>query len=351
MSSFGVFMRRAAAVIALALTGVSGIASGPAAASDADRSAAVLLMYHRFGVSQTPSTNITLDQFEAHIRHLAEGGYKVLPLEEIVAALRSGAPLPDRAVAITIDDAHVSAYREAWPRLRDAGLPFTLFVATDAVDRGYAGVMTWDQIRELKAAGVTIGLHSAAHAHMTELPLDKAREDLERGKQRLEAELGEAPAFFAYPFGEIGADLKKLVASLGLEAAFGQQSGVAYSGADRFALPRFALNEHYGAMDRFRLVADALPLPVRDVTPADWRLTADANPPAFGFTLDDAGLNTADLNCYPSGGVDATTERLGPRRMELRFDGAFAKGRARINCTMPAGHGRWRWFGVQFYIP
>lgn len=226
-----------------------------------------------------------------------------------------------------------------------------MFVSTDAVDRGYGHVMTWDQIREMKAAGVTIGLHSAAHDHMTELSPDTAREDIERGRRRLEEELGEAPKLFAYPFGEISADLKRLVASMGFQAAFGQHSGVAYAGGDLFVLPRFALNEHYGTLDRFDLIANTLPLPVRDITPRDWRLTPDTNPPVFGFIVDDPELDAAEVACYPSGGIKATTERPQPQRMELYLDRPFAKGRGRINCTMPAGDGRWRWFGVQFYVP
>ena len=37
------------------------------------------------------------------------------------------------------------------------------------------------------------------------------------------------------------------------------------------------------------------------------------------------------------------------RRVELRFGEAFPTGRTRINCTVPAGDGRWYWFGHQFY--
>lgn len=351
MNSLGAFLRRAATILALAIMAVPAATTAPAWAGDADRGAAVVLMYHRFGVGETPSTNITLDQFEAHIRHLVKGGYTVLPLDKIVAAMRAGEPLPDRTVAITIDDAHISAYREAWPRLREAGLPFTLFVSTDPVDRGFSGSMTWDQIRELKAAGVIIGHHGDLHAHMTEMAPGAARADIEKATHRFEAEIGEAPALFSYPFGEISAEMETLIASLGFQAAFGQHSGVAHTGADRFKLPRFALNEHYGTMDRFRMVADTLPLPALDITPADWRLTPATNPPAFGFTVDAPDIDTARLNCYPSGGAAATIERLGPSRVELRLDRPLPPGRARINCTMPAGEGRWRWLGVQFYIP
>ncbi|MDH5410757.1 MAG: polysaccharide deacetylase family protein, partial [Alphaproteobacteria bacterium] len=110
----------------------------PAVAAAAD--SAVFLMYHRFGEDIYPATNVRIEQFEAHITELTKGPYTVLPASEIVAALQSGKELPDRTVGITIDDAYLSVYTEAWPRLKAAGLPFTLFVATDAVDKGYGGM-------------------------------------------------------------------------------------------------------------------------------------------------------------------------------------------------------------------
>ena len=79
---------------------------------------AVILMYHRFGEDQYPSTNVRLEQFEEHLEVLAQGQYNVLPLDDIVAHLQSGEPLPDRTVAITIDDAYLSVYEQAFPRLQ-----------------------------------------------------------------------------------------------------------------------------------------------------------------------------------------------------------------------------------------
>ena len=144
------------------LLGVLGVLLATTAAVDAQtrkaaEPSAVILMYHRFGEGAYPSTNIRLDQFETHLAEIAAGGYRVLPVAEIAAALRAGRPLPDRTLGITIDDAFLSVYREAWPRLRAAGLPFTLFVATDPIDDGLADYMSWDQLREMAEAGVEIG--------------------------------------------------------------------------------------------------------------------------------------------------------------------------------------------------
>jgi peptidoglycan/xylan/chitin deacetylase (PgdA/CDA1 family) len=317
----------------------------PAVAAE---SSAVFLMYHRFGEDGRAATNIRIDQFEAQLAELASGGYTVMPVPDIVAALRNGTPLPDRAIGITMDDAYRSVYTEAWPRLRAAGFPFTLFISTGTVDAGGAAMMTWDQVRELVAAGVTIGNHTARHGHLAVADRETMDAEIARAAERITAELGVAPALFAYPFGEYGLELQAAARAAGLVAAFGQHSGVAYSGGDMYGLPRFPLNEQYGDLERFRLVTGALAIPATDVTPRDFVL--GPNPPPFGFTLmrDLGGLG--GLACYASGQGAASIERLGPWRIEVRTAQPFKPGRARINCTAPGPEGRWRWFGVQFYV-
>jgi peptidoglycan/xylan/chitin deacetylase (PgdA/CDA1 family) len=335
--------------IVLALVATLAAMPGPARGTES----AVVFMYHRFGEPAYPGTNIRLDQFDAQLAELKSGRYAVLPLPDIVAALRDGRPLPDYTVGISIDDAYESVYTAAWPRLRAAGLPFTLFVATDPIgEKKSAAMMSWEQIRELARAGVTIGAHSAAHPHMAASDAARNRAEIQRSNARFRAELGMVPGLFAYPYGEMSRAVGALVAEAGYKAAFGQQSGVIDAGSDFFYLPRFAINEQYGAMDRFRLAARALPIPVRDVAPSDPMLAPGRNPPAFGFTLvGDIAAQASRMTCYSSVAGRARIERLGDRRIEVRVDRPFPPGRGRINCTMPGPDGRWRWLGTQFYIP
>lgn len=348
-------------VIGLAV--VLGLGCAPAAAQQAAPAAtagspgtsaanngAVILMYHRFGEDSLPSTSVRLEQFEAHLAELTSGRYHVMALPEIVARLRRGEALPDRAVAITVDDAAVSVYSEAWPRLKAAGLPFTLFVSTEPLDLNLAGTMSWAQLREMAADPlVSVGNHGHGHAHMAWQDAAAQRREIEQAAARLRAELGAAPALFAYPYGEMSSALRQHVIEAGFEAAFGQHSGAAGATADRFALPRFPLNEAYGDMERFRLVANTLPLPVADITPADPAIAEPGqNPPNVGFTVTAPLGNLDALQCFASAGAPEMT-RLG-ERIELRFAAAFPAGRARINCTLPADGGRWRWFGTQFVV-
>lgn len=334
--------------LALGSSALAALTVAPAAPVEAAASA-VLLMYHRFGEETLPSTNIRIGQFEAQIEQLVSGGYSVLPLPDIIAALRAGVPLPDKTVGITIDDAFSSVYEQGWPRLKAAGLPFTLFVSTDPVDDGSFGIMSWDQIRELADDGVTIGHHSASHAHMAGRDGALNRADVAKASERFQAELGRVPELFAYPYGEYSRELQEMIADQGFIAAFGQHSGVAHDGENIFALPRFALNESYGDMDRFKLISQTLPLPVTDVTPSDPLL--GVNPPLIGFTVA-AGLERLDrLNCFASGQGSASIERLGERRIEVRLKAPFQPGRSRINCTLPGRDGRFHWYGMQFLTP
>lgn len=340
--------QRLVGALALVL-GLVTVAPPAAQADDADNGA-VLLMYHRFGEDNLPSTSVRLEQFEAHLAELTSGDYHVMPLPEIVARLKSGEPLPERALAITVDDAALSVYREAWPRLKAARLPFTIFVSTEPLDLGLPGSMSWEQLRELAAVPlVTIGHHGHSHAHMTWLSEAEQRADIARAAERFEAELGRRPALFAYPYGEMSLALRNIIAEMGFAAAFGQHSGAAGAAADLLSLPRFPLNESYGGLDRFRLVANALPLPVGEVTPADASIAAaTANPPLVGFTVASSISRLDALNCFASAGT-LEMQRLGPR-IELRFDAPLPAGRVRINCTLPAEGGRWRWFGTQFVV-
>ncbi len=339
-------VRRCLAIILLA---AAGWAAGPPSGALAENSA-VVLMYHRFGEGKYPSTNITIEQFEAHIKELKSGAYTVLPVPRIIEALRRGTPLPDRTVGLTVDDAYLSVYTEAWPRLKAAGFPFTLFVATDPLDRKQPDFMTWDNLRELAEAGVTIGHQSASHLHMAKSSAERNSRDIARADARFRENLGMRPKVFAYPYGETSLVVQGLVRGAGFTAAFGQHSG-AISGTDDFYyLPRFAMNEKYGDLARFRLVANTLALSVTDMVPADPLIT-ELNPPAIGFTVIGNVKGLERLTCFASHVGRAKVERLGASRIEVRVGKPFPKGRTRLNCTLPAKDGRWRWLGRQYYVP
>jgi peptidoglycan/xylan/chitin deacetylase (PgdA/CDA1 family) len=308
---------------------------------------AVILMYHRFGETDHAQTNITIEQFEWHLAELENSKYTVLPIPEILRKLKAGTSLPERTIGISIDDAFLSVFTEAFPRLKQRSLPFTLFIATQPVDLKLPDYMNWDQIRELRDAGVTIGSQTHTHLHMAQRSPADSSKDVKTANERFVAELGQAPKLMAYPYGEAGLASMTVVRDLGFEFAFGQHSGVLHKNSPPYFLPRFGFNEEFGSKARFRLIANALPLPVHEVAPRNPLVVE--NPPAFGFTIDSSIAELSQLSCYHSQQGKVGLERLGSHRIEVRFPRAFETGRSRLNCTLPGPENRWRWYGRQFY--
>jgi peptidoglycan/xylan/chitin deacetylase (PgdA/CDA1 family) len=310
----------------------------------------VAVMYHRFGENGIPSTNIRLEQVDQHIAVLKSGAYTVLPLAELVQRMRDNS-LPDRAVAITVDDAYRSFLTEGWPRFRRAGLPVTLFVATEPVDSKVRGYLTWDEIRRLRDDGVTIGHHSHRHPYLPSLDAAGIRADLATATARFKAELGTVPPLFAYPYGAWSLEVRQAVQEMGVTAGFGQNSGVMHAGHDPLTLPRFPLNEHFGTVERLRQALDALPLRLSGITPADPVLTRQQLP-AMTLTLAEELPRIAQVNCFSTiAGLKVEVSRNG-RQVDVRQPQPFGPGYGRLSCTVPAQgpSNRFHWFSRQFYI-
>jgi len=212
-------------------------------ASFAVEDSAIILMYHRFGEGQYPSTNITLEQFEAQLEELKQEKYNVVSLDTIVTAFRNKQPLPPRTIAITIDDAYQSILENAWPRLKKANFPFTLFVSTEPVNQEISGYLNWQQIREMSNDPlVTIGHHAHSHDHLLYMNVEKATQDIETASKIYQTELGYIPDIFAYPFGEYSAQIQNILKKKGIRAAFGQYSSAA-SSQNGLAHPNRAISQ------------------------------------------------------------------------------------------------------------
>src|SRR5882724_2395539 len=79
-----------------------------------------ILMYHRF------TTRAALERQCAHIRE----HYNPISLTRAAESLRGGNPLPERAVAITVDDGYRDFHDIAFPVFSAYQIPATVYVVT-----------------------------------------------------------------------------------------------------------------------------------------------------------------------------------------------------------------------------
>lgn len=322
---------------------------------------AVIFMYHHFGVEKHPSTNIQIDQFEAQLDYMAKNNYLVWPLVKVVRYIQENIEFPGRVVAITVDDAYASVYTEAFPRLREKKWPFTVFVSTDGIDKGYQSYMTWEQMREMQQHGVTFANHSASHDYLVrflkdELPdqwKKRVANDIQQAQKRLQEELGNAPNLLAYPYGEYNTELSKLVSSLGY-IAFGQHSGPAIIGGDLLALPRFPMAEKFATLSGFKQKIDSLAFPIEKQEPWEPTLSLPTNPPLLEITLGDSDAQLHQLNCFASdqGQINVTWINHKKKTFSVKAKSPLPAGRSRYNCTAPSlQNGRYYWYSHLWINP
>ena len=104
-------------------------------------------------------------------------------------------------------------------------------------------MMSFDQVRRMRQAGMQIGAHTVTHPILARLGFAQAHHEIAESRRELEALLGERIGLFAYPNGRPATDYlpehAELVRDLGFDAAVSTAWGAATAGADRFQVPRF----------------------------------------------------------------------------------------------------------------
>lgn len=324
---------------------------------------AVILLYHHVSDDTPPSTSVSPAVFRRHMDFLAAGGYAVLPLSRILETLASGGSLPDKAVAITFDDAYQSVLDTAAPLLKRHGWPFTVFVSTRAIDDGYHDYLSWNNLRELIGAGAEIGNHSYSHEHLVrrldgETPEQwraRVEADIDRARHELHEQLGVTTNMFSYPFGEYSVALQEIVGALGY-FGIAQQSGAVGHGFDRLAVPRYPLATNYEDMRRFEVSVNSRPLPVSNVSVEPRvQVAGESVHHRFGFDLASGDYRLERLACYDSGSGAALALSMrrqdGSTRVSMPLPD-WGAGRKKINCTVPALHesGVFYWYSQLWLV-
>jgi peptidoglycan/xylan/chitin deacetylase (PgdA/CDA1 family) len=102
-------------------------------------------------------------------------------------------------------------------------------------------LLTWDQIRLMKAHGIDFGGHTVTHPFLSRLLPSQAAWEVSECKRRVEAELQQPVYYFAYPNGreeDLGPFNKEVLRSAGYRAAMTTIWGVNHPTTDRMEMRR-----------------------------------------------------------------------------------------------------------------
>ncbi|MHA7879107.1 MAG: polysaccharide deacetylase family protein [Saccharospirillum sp.] len=297
-----------------------------------------VVIYHHVDTGTPPSTSVTPEQFREHLEYYRDNGFNVVPIDRAVDAVlgRNNATLPEKALVITFDDAYRSVYTEAFPLLKEFNMPATAFINTEPMDAGRSLWMSWGQAREMHEWGITIANHTTDHENLMNYRqedeqawVDAIMDNVDTAQRRIEEEIGVAPPYFAYPYGEYTKAIADRIAEAGY-IGFAQHSGGVYAGSDFRGLPRFSADGIYANLNTLPDKLNSKPMPV-DYDTVPEMVTTDRRP-SMTIRVQDMSDMTQVINCFVNSQW-TQAQWLSQDTFRLTAEAPLSEGRNRYNCT------------------
>jgi peptidoglycan/xylan/chitin deacetylase (PgdA/CDA1 family) len=213
----------------------------------------MILMYHGIGdVPEDPNQLfVSPDRFAEQLDWMTRFGFEGVSMSTLLDAMRTGRHR--KMIGITFDDGYTSVLDSALPELRRRGFGATAFIISDRLD----GSNEWDTgpawrllgadgVRELAAAGIEIGSHSATHARLAGLAPGELAAEVAASRAALAGVIGTDIRGFAYPYGSMDAAARSAVLAAGYAYACAVRTPRPDLGP--MALPRIYVGQRDGAV-------------------------------------------------------------------------------------------------------
>ncbi len=312
-------------------------------------------IYHRFGDSRYPTTNVSVKDFELHLNWLKKNNFELLNFSDAIEYLQSAEPIRKIAV-ISIDDGYKSFFKNGLPLLKKHNFPSTLFINTETVGGG--DYMDWTMLKTAMKSKVEIGNHTHSHDYFLNRPINTRytlfKDEIELSQSMIQKNLDFTPIVFSYPYGEFDIEMKNIVKQIGFKAAAAQNSGVIYSEGDLFMCPRFPMSEAYSGIDKFIEKAKAKPLKILERSPNSFELPANRKP-VLKLTIESSDLRLDQLQCFVQGGkcsfkiIEKNTDKT---TITFQSTAPITKRRRTLyTITVPDKKGVWHWYSHLWIDP
>ncbi len=172
-----------------------------------------ILTYHSLDTSGSV-VSVAPRVFADHMACLADLGVKGMTLRAAVACRHRTGSWPAGSVVLTFDDGYANLYGFGLPVLAQRGFTATVFLVTRHVGGrndwaplpaglGTHAMLSWQQVAELSAAGMEIGVHTRTHPDLRRLCTPAVEEEIVAARREVEERLHQRVESFAYPFGSV----------------------------------------------------------------------------------------------------------------------------------------------------
>jgi len=209
-----------------------------------------ILMYHQ--IDKPPQRGTALrglivapSSFAWQMRLLRWMGFQGLSMRDLEPYLQG--EKQGKVVGITFDDGYQNNLDNALPILLKNGFTATCYAVSSLIggtnlwDKGKVEekpLMTLENWRTWRDAGMDIGSHTRTHADLTAISLDKARNEITDSKTELENTIGCETRHFCYPYGLFTPPHSAITKESGFITATTTQRGRVVAGDDLYTLRR-----------------------------------------------------------------------------------------------------------------
>jgi peptidoglycan/xylan/chitin deacetylase (PgdA/CDA1 family) len=201
-----------------------------------------VLMYHYVDEEPPPAgkyadgLTVRTPEFIDEMDYLAKNGYHTVTLVDAYLAMAGLRGLPEKPVALTFDDGGIDNYTVAFPILEERGMKATFFVITKTV--GAQGQMSWDDLREMAAKGMSIQSHSYSHPGLPGVSDERLRSELVDSRDAIGQALDQPVCVLSYPSGEYDDRVVRAAKAAGYVMAVTTDKGGPLSREDIFEITR-----------------------------------------------------------------------------------------------------------------
>jgi len=190
--------------------------------------------------------------FVQQMKWLRNAGYRTLNLHDLPAVFSSGRDL-SKSFVITFDGGFRDLLTEGLPVMHQCGFSATVFLTTDRIRTSPlrvegADYLTWQDVHELHAEGISFGSRTVSHPDLRSLEPEEIEYELGYSRETIEQRLGVAVRSFSYPFSFPEEDktftryLSDTLLNLGFEIGVSSVIGRASTKDQCLFLPRLPIN-------------------------------------------------------------------------------------------------------------
>ena len=216
-----------------------------------------VIMYHRVIKDESEKgvhgTYVTVEQFEEQMKYLKKKGYETVTFKDLLNnRYKQRFDKDKKWIMLTFDDGYKDNYENAFPILKKYQFKGIIYIL-DGIEYNKWDVdnpgnpekrftlMNQEELLEMQNYGIEFGGHTSTHPRLADLSIENVKSEIINSKSNIEKIIGRELLSFAYPYGSLNEEVKKIPQEAGYKFAVATDSGSIVFSDDLFEIRRIGI--------------------------------------------------------------------------------------------------------------